>query len=51
VTPCGGRDINQADIDNEPLEITEVQSGIYLGKDTIIRFEDVYGRFDNNSKC
>lgn len=27
-----------------PLEIIEVQSGIYLGEDDIIRFEDTYGR-------
>jgi len=29
---------------NEPLEIIEVQSGIYLGEDDIVRFEDIYGR-------
>jgi mannose-1-phosphate guanylyltransferase/mannose-6-phosphate isomerase len=34
---------------NEPLEIIEVQSGIYLGEDDIVRFEDVYGRVDNNA--
>ena len=28
----------------EPLEIIEVQSGVYLGEDDIIRFEDMYGR-------
>lgn len=27
-----------------PLEIIEVQSGIYLGEDDIVRFDDVYGR-------
>lgn len=27
-----------------PLEIIEVQSGIYLGEDDIVRFEDHYGR-------
>ena len=27
-----------------PLEIIEVQSGLYLGEDDIIRFEDNYGR-------
>ena len=37
---------------SEPLEIIEVQSGIYLGKDylgedDIVRFEDVYGREKN----
>ena len=35
---------------NEPLEIIEVQSGIYLGEDDIVRFEDVYGRVNNKSK-
>jgi len=29
---------------NEKLEIIEVQSGIYLGEDDIVRFEDIYGR-------
>ena len=32
---------------NKPLEIIEVQSGIYLGEDDIVRFEDNYGRVDN----
>jgi mannose-1-phosphate guanylyltransferase / mannose-6-phosphate isomerase len=27
-----------------PLEIVEVQSGVYLGEDDIVRFEDTYGR-------
>ena len=27
-----------------PLEIIEVQSGIYLGEDDIVRYDDVYGR-------
>ena len=27
-----------------PVEIIEVQSGVYLGEDDIVRFEDVYGR-------
>ncbi len=35
---------------NEPLEIIEVQSGVYLGEDDIVRFEDVYGRVDNKRK-
>lgn len=30
----------------QPLEIIEVQSGVYLGEDDIIRFEDIYGRID-----
>ena len=29
---------------NEQLEVVEVQSGIYLGEDDIVRFEDFYGR-------
>jgi len=32
---------------NEPLEIIEVQSGIYLGEDDIVRFEDIYGRVED----
>lgn len=31
-----------------PLHIIEVQSGTYLGEDDIIRFEDTYGRLDEN---
>ncbi|OGB20924.1 MAG: mannose-1-phosphate guanylyltransferase/mannose-6-phosphate isomerase [Burkholderiales bacterium RIFCSPLOWO2_02_FULL_57_36] len=27
-----------------PLEVIEVQSGVYLGEDDIVRFEDAYGR-------
>lgn len=26
------------------LEIIEVRSGVYLGEDDIVRFDDVYGR-------
>jgi mannose-1-phosphate guanylyltransferase/mannose-6-phosphate isomerase len=33
-----------------PLEIIEVQSGSYLGEDDIVRFEDTYGRLDNNER-
>lgn len=29
-----------------PLEIIEVQTGSYLGEDDIVRFDDVYGRSD-----
>ncbi len=29
---------------DEPLEIIEVQSGVYLGEDDIVRFDDHYGR-------
>jgi len=32
---------------NERLEIIEVQSGVYLGEDDIVRFEDIYGRVNN----
>ncbi len=31
-----------------PLEIIEVQSGIYLGEDDIVRFEDTYGRAETH---
>lgn len=31
-------------IGSVPLEIIEVQSGVYLGEDDIIRFDDCYGR-------
>ncbi|CAC9446789.1 Mannose-1-phosphate guanylyltransferase (GDP) (EC [uncultured Gammaproteobacteria bacterium] len=31
---------------DEPLEIIEVQSGMYLGEDDIVRFEDIYGRVE-----
>lgn len=33
---------------HQPLEIIEVQSGTYLGEDDIVRFEDIYGRVENN---
>lgn len=33
-----------ANVGSEPLEIIEVQSGIYLGEDDITRFDDSYGR-------
>ena len=33
----------------ETLEIIEVQTGSYLGEDDIIRYEDTYGRVDNNT--
>jgi len=29
---------------NKPLEVIEVQSGIYLGEDDIVRFRDIYNR-------
>ena len=35
---------------DQALEVVEVQSGIYLGEDDIIRFEDIYGRVDENQK-
>jgi len=31
------------------LEIIEIQSGAYLGEDDIVRFEDIYGRFKDES--
>lgn len=33
-----------ANVGSMPLEIIEVQSGVYLGEDDIIRFDDSYGR-------
>jgi mannose-1-phosphate guanylyltransferase/mannose-6-phosphate isomerase len=32
---------------DQPVELIEVQSGSYLGEDDIVRYEDVYGRTDN----
>ena len=32
-----------------PLELIEVQSGVYLGEDDIVRFEDRYGRLEKKS--
>lgn len=32
-----------------PLELIEVQSGSYLGEDDIVRFDDVYGRHDEQN--
>ena len=32
-----------------PLSIIEVQSGAYLGKDDIVRFDDRYGRREETS--
>ncbi|MEC4678293.1 MAG: mannose-1-phosphate guanylyltransferase/mannose-6-phosphate isomerase [Nitrospirota bacterium] len=29
---------------DQPLRLVEVQSGVYLGEDDIVRFEDIYGR-------
>jgi mannose-6-phosphate isomerase-like protein (cupin superfamily) len=29
------------------LEIVEVQSGDYLGEDDIVRYEDAYGRLED----
>jgi len=34
---------------DEILEIIEVQSGIYLGEDDIVRFDDIYGRIEANA--
>ena len=36
--------------ENIALEIIEIQTGSYLGEDDIIRFEDIYGRVNENSK-
>ena len=33
-------------VEDDPLEIVEIQSGEYLGEDDIIRLEDIYGRAD-----
>jgi mannose-1-phosphate guanylyltransferase / mannose-6-phosphate isomerase len=33
-----------ANLTKDLLEVIEVQSGIYLGEDDIVRFEDIYGR-------
>lgn len=30
-----------------PLELIEVQTGVYLGEDDIVRFSDAYGRIDS----
>ncbi|MGA0586513.1 mannose-1-phosphate guanylyltransferase/mannose-6-phosphate isomerase [Dyella sp. KRB-257] len=30
-----------------PLELIEVQTGVYLGEDDIVRFSDVYGRIES----
>ena len=31
-------------ISNEPLELIEVQVGVYLGEDDMVRFDDIYDR-------
>ena len=33
-------------IEVDPLEIIEIQTGNYLGEDDIVRLEDIYGRAD-----
>jgi len=33
-------------VEDDPLEIIEIQTGEYLGEDDIIRLEDIYGRVD-----
>lgn len=33
-----------SNLDTEPLEIIEIQSGQYLGEDDIVRLDDIYGR-------
>lgn len=32
-----------------PLELVEVQTGVYLGEDDIVRFSDAYGRIESTS--
>ena len=34
--------------EQKPLVLIEVQTGNYLGEDDIIRFDDIYGRINNN---
>ena len=34
---------------DKPLEIIEVQSGVYLGEDDIVRFKDLYGRVETRA--
>ncbi|MEL7282319.1 MAG: mannose-1-phosphate guanylyltransferase/mannose-6-phosphate isomerase, partial [Pseudomonadota bacterium] len=29
-----------------PMELIEVQTGVYLGEDDIVRYEDIYARKD-----
>ena len=33
-------------VEDDPLEIVEIQTGEYLGEDDIVRLEDIYGRAD-----
>jgi len=33
-----------ANLADTPLEVIEIQTGLYFGEDDIIRFEDIYGR-------
>jgi mannose-1-phosphate guanylyltransferase/mannose-6-phosphate isomerase len=33
-----------------PLKIVEVQNGSYIGEDDIIRYEDIYGRTNDQNK-
>ena len=39
-----GQTHRPANLRNTQLEIIDVQSGSYLGKDDIVRYEDIYGR-------
>jgi mannose-1-phosphate guanylyltransferase len=36
-----------ANIQDEPLEIIEIQTGTYFGEDDIVRYDDIYGRNQN----
>ncbi len=35
----------------EPLSLIEVQSGVYLGEDDIVRFDDIYGRVPDQASA
>ena len=37
-----------SNITKKGLAIIEIQSGTYLGEDDIVRYEDLYGRVENN---
>lgn len=43
VVPLGAKH-RLANAGESPLEVIEVQCGVYLGEDDIVRFEDAYGR-------
>ena len=45
--PCGVKH-SIANNSENPLEIIEIQTGDYLGEDDIVRYEDLYGRVNEN---